>query len=69
MIVKEVLPECFCITYIIEDDTILIGDSTSLRIKFDTYNNGIGPQGKSIIIRSNTEKEYNTLMIKYNILQ
>jgi hypothetical protein len=68
LFIKEVSLECNCTKYKLENDSILVGDSTRLEIDFKTKGKGSGPQSKAIFIRSNTDKEYNTLVIKYNII-
>jgi len=64
LIIYEVSPECSCTGYKLDNDTILPGNFTKLLVNFNTKGKGEGLQRKAIIIRSNTEKEYNTLFIK-----
>jgi hypothetical protein len=68
LIINDVKPECSCTGFSIDSKNILSGDSTRLLINFSTKNKGTGIQKKAIIIKSNTEKEYNTLFIKCKIL-
>lgn len=68
LIIEDVSPECSCTGYKLDNDTIFPGDSTKLLVNFSTKGNGEGLQRKAIIIRSNTEKEYNTLFIKCRII-
>ena len=69
LIIEDVSPECSCTGYKLDNNTILPGDSTKLLVNFSTKGKAEGLQRKAIIIRSNTEKEYNTLFIKCNIIQ
>jgi len=68
LIIKEVSPECSCTGYKLDNDTILPDNFTRLLVNFSTKDKGEGLQRKAIIIRSNTEKEYNTLFIKCKII-
>ncbi|MBA4411219.1 MAG: DUF1573 domain-containing protein [Bacteroidota bacterium] len=69
LIIEDVSPECSCTGYKLDNNTILPGNSTKLLVNFSTKGKAEGLQRKAIIIRSNTEKEYNTLFIKCNIIQ
>jgi len=69
LIIKEVEPECSCTGFKLDNDTILSNDSTRLLINFNTKGKGTGLLKKVINIRSNSEKEYNTLFIKCKIVE
>lgn len=67
LIIKEVSPECSCTGYKLDNETVVAGDSTKLIVNFNTKDKGWGLQTKVIVIKSNTKKEYNTLIIKCKI--
>lgn len=69
LIIKEVEPECGCTGFLLEKYNVSPGDSTRLIINYNTKGQIKGFQRKAIIINSNTNKEYNTLFIRCNIVE
>ncbi len=68
LIIKKIEPECGCTGYILDNDTILSGDSTRLLIKFCTKGKEAGLVKTVINIWSNSLKEYNSLFLICRII-
>jgi len=69
LIIGDVIPECSCTGYTLDNDTIVPGDSTRLLVNFNTKGKELGLQKKVISVRTNTKKEYNSLFIKCRIIK
>ena len=65
LIIKDVNPECGCTGHILQNKRVMPGDSTSLTVKLSTKNQMKGLHRKAIFIESNTEKEFNTLFMRF----
>ncbi len=65
--ISGVSPDCSCIEYELGNTTVQSGDSTDLIVNFIAKEGIPGMHRKAINIVTNTDKEYNTLFIKYYI--
>ena len=63
LVIQEVKPDCSCIEYFFEKDTLLPSKSTALTVDFSTKGKEYGLHRKSVYVRTNSEVEYSTLFL------
>lgn len=67
LVLQEVIPECNCTGYHLSKKEIFPSDEAILTLPLDTKGKMTGLSRKAIVFRSNSQREYTTLFIKYRI--